>query len=257
MYETENDLGIPSPKIQPYESSLQKALKYFREPIDYNSCGNNLRIALEEFFRTFIPSKYFINDKNEQIQATSLTLDPLLVKAREYFNYVSFDTTPLDKLDRYRVRSLNPSSHYNPKTEYFKKELLEIFSILDSLKKNKNGSVVAKDKKINFEIKTQSGKSFIYTAILLDNICLYQKSDGSASFYKDSDERAYAMIGFTEDNTSTTILTHEINRCNLQTLYADTVTYINRSQVAIVETDIYKFFSDENGNTLEQLKNKY
>jgi energy-coupling factor transporter ATP-binding protein EcfA2 len=254
MYETENDLGIPSPKIQPYESSLQKALKYFREPIDYNSCGNNLRIALEEFFRTFIPYKYFVNDKGEQLQATSLTLDPLLVKAREYFNYVGFNTTPLDKLDRYRVRSLNPSSHYNPKTDYFKKELLEIFSILDSLKKNRNQSALAKDNKIKFEVKTQSGKSFAYTAILLDNIYLYQKSDGSPSFYKDTDERAYAMIGFTEDNTTTTILTHEINRCTLQTLYTDTVGYINRSQVAIIETDMYKVFTDENGKTLEQLK---
>lgn len=135
MYETENDKGIPIPQIQSYESSLQKALKYFKQQIDYNACGNNLRIALEEFFRGFLPHRYFIDGAGQPVPPNNMMLDRLLVKAREYFNYVGFDTTPLDKLDRHRVRSLNPSSHFNPRTEYFKKELQEIFSILDGLKK--------------------------------------------------------------------------------------------------------------------------
>lgn len=253
MYETENEKKIPIPQIQPYESSLQKALKYFKQQIDYNACGNNLRIALEEFFRGYLPHKYFVNDAGNPIPATSMMLDALLVKAREYFNYVGFDTTPIDKLDRYRVRSLNPTAHFNPRTEYFKKELNEVFSILEGLKKNLHEPVLAKDKKIKFEIHTQSGKLYTYTAILLDGICLYQKSDGTASFFKNDDERAYVMIGCTVDNT-TNLLTHEINRCSLQTLYSDTVDFINRTEVAVINTDMFTVFRDENGTSLNDLK---
>ena len=255
MYETENNKSIPVPQIQVYESHLQKALKYFKNQIDYNACGNNLRIALEEFFRGFLPNRYFVNDAGNPIQATSMMLDALLVKAREYFNYVGFDTNPIDKLDRYRVRSLNPTAHFNPRTEYFKKELQEVFSILDGLKKNFHKHILSTEKKIKFEIKTQSGKSFVYTAILLDGICLYQKSDGTASFFKDTDERAYVMIGCTENNTTTELLSHEINRCTLQTLYTNTVAFINKSEVAIVDTDIFAVFTDENGTALNDLKN--
>ena len=253
MYEGEDDTKIPVPQIQPYESSLQRAFKYFKNQIDYNACGNNLRIALEEFFRDFLPHRYFVNGEGNPAHATSLMLDPLLVKAREYFNYVGFDTTPIDKLDRYRVRSLNPSSHFNPRTEYFKKELQDIFSILEGLKKNKNEPLLKKDQKIKFEIKTQSGKSFIYTAVLLDSICLYQKSGGTASFFKDTDERAYAMISCIEDG-KTTSLSHEINRCTLQRLYTDTIAHINKKEVAIIESNILKVFTDEAGAGLEQLK---
>lgn len=253
MYETENDKKIPIPQIQPYESSLQKALKYFKQQIDYNACGNNLRIALEEFFRGYLPHRYFVDGAGQPVSPNSMMLDGLLVKAREYFTYVGFDTTPLDKLDRYRVRSLNPSSHFNPRTEYFKKELQEIFSILDGLKKNLHEATLTKDKKITFAIQTQSGRTLTYTAILLDGISLYQKSDGTASFYKDTDERGYVMIGCTENNV-TTILNHNINRCTLQALYNDTIAYINRTEVSIVAADMYAVFKDENGQTLEQLK---
>lgn len=245
MYETENDSKIPVPSIQLYETSMQKALMYFKNPIDYNSCGNNLRAALEEFFLDYIPHNYLNNQT---------MLGGLIVSARAYFNYLGFDTNPIDKLDRYRERSLNPTSHHNPRTEYYKRELQEIFSILDGLKKNRNEPVLKKDQKVKFEIKTQSGKVFNYTAVLLDHIRLYKKSDGSASFFKDSDERAYAMIGCTENNTNTTMLSHDINRCTIQTLYDDTVAYINRTDVAIVEANLYIVFTDQNGKTLEDLK---
>ncbi|WP_431198741.1 hypothetical protein ACRQ5D_31770 [Mucilaginibacter sp. P25] len=135
MYESENNAGIPVPLITAYESSLQKALKYFKSEIDYNACGNNLRISIEEFFREFIPHKFLVNNDGTPIPNTGLMIDTLLVKAREYFDSVGFNTRPLDKLERYRVRSLNPSSHYNPRTEYFKKELQDIFRIIDELKK--------------------------------------------------------------------------------------------------------------------------
>ncbi|GMQ25715.1 hypothetical protein Aoki45_23970 [Algoriphagus sp. oki45] len=254
MYEAEDGNGIPIPHIVEYESSIQKAIKYFKHQVDYNACGNNLRVALEELFRNYLPHKYFVDGAGRPIAANSLMLDGLLVKAREYFTYVGFELYPIDKLDRYRVRSLNPTSHYNPKTDYFKRELEDIFSLIQKLKANRNEAALSKDEKIKFEIKTTSGKTYSYTAILLDDICLYQKFDGSPSFFITTDERGYIMIGCTIDSTTTQILNHPINRSTLQKLYDDTIAYINKAETAIVETDMYQVFTDVNGNPLNNLK---
>ena len=96
MYEGENYQNIPIPIIQEYESSLQKALFYFKERIDYNACGNNLRSALEEFFLSFIPHNFLDGQT---------MLAGLIATAKTYFSYVGFDTQPLDKLDRYKRRA--------------------------------------------------------------------------------------------------------------------------------------------------------
>ena len=131
---------------------------------------------------------------------------------------------------------------------------MEIFTILESLKKNKNEALIKKDEKLKFEIRTQNGKTFKYTAILLDHIRLYQKFDSSPSFFKDTDERGYVMIDFVEDNNNAISLNHKINQCTLQTLYNDTIIYINRSNVSVVETNMYTVFKDENETALEILK---
>jgi Recombinational DNA repair ATPase (RecF pathway) len=244
MFEAENINGIPIPHIVPHESSLQKALKYFKYQIDYNACGNNLRAALEEFFLDFIPHKF---QKNGNMIAG------LLVDAKSYFTHIGFDTAPIDKLERYRERSLNPTSHYNPRADYFKRELKEIFSILESLKNNRNEAILRKDDKIKFDIQSQSGTVFGYTAILLDDISLYKKNDGTASFFKETDERGYVMIGFTENN-STKLLNSEIRCCTLKALYDDTVKFINRGDISIEEADMFSVFKNEIGESLNELK---
>ncbi len=254
MYESENFNGIPVPQLQKYETSLQKAFKYFRNPIDYNSCGNNLRIALEEFFREFIPSAYLVQSDNTPIPETGLMLDTLIAKARVYFTYVGFDIKPLDKLDRYRIRSLNPSSHYNPKTDYFKKELLDIFGILDELKKNRNDAVLATDDKIKFRIQTISRHTHDYTVLLLNDINLYKKSDGSASFFKDLDKRGYVMVEYSKDGGKAKKLNHELKKLTLAELYADTASHYTGKDAAILEADMYTIFTDENGKALNELK---
>ena len=254
MYEVENGRDIPIPYITEYESNIQKSLKYFKEQIDYNACGNNLRMVLEEFFRNHLPHKYFVNETGNPISAKSLMLDALLTKAREYFTYVGFDITPLDKLDRYRVRSLNPTSHYNPKTDYFKRELKEIFSILQLLKGNRNEALLCKDHKIKFDIQTTSGKTYSYTAILLDDICFYQKNDGSASFFIDIDERGYALEKCVEGANETIFNPQQQVKGTLQKIYNETIEYINKTETAIIEIDMYSIFKNENGICLNDLK---
>lgn len=62
------------------------------------------------------------------------------------------------------------------------------------------------------------------------------------------------MIGCTENNL-TDRLSHNINRCTLQTLYNETVAYINgQGQEVVVANNLYEVFTDEHGNSLENLK---
>lgn len=254
MYEAEIDDKKPVSVIQPYNSYLGKALYYLKEKIDYSACGNNLRNALEGYFREFLPENSLRDAHGNPVDATGLMLNDLLVRARLYFNLIGFDTSLLDKLDRYRTRSMNSASHYNPKADYYKKELTEIVSILEDLKKNKNQPIIKKNELIKFSVGTQGGITFGYTVRLLDDICLYIKNDGIVSFYNDADKRTYVVIEITETNQQPTAPNYNMNNMTLLELYNSVMPYINRNHLAIVQSDMYTVFTDVNGQTLEQLK---
>jgi energy-coupling factor transporter ATP-binding protein EcfA2 len=252
MYETDNINKIPIPIIVKHKDSLQKALYYFKENIDYYACGNNLRSALEEYFRLFIPRNKFRDRNGNPIEPKNLMLFDLLIHAKKYFNEVNFDTDPLDKLEKYKERSLNPASHYNPLTDFYKKELQEIFSILYLLKNNKRFTVIKCNETINFDINTKSGKVFTYEAKLLNDICVYNKNDGNHNYYVPTD-----VIGIVFTKC---LINGEPSKADqkekktLQNIYEDTINYINKEEQAI-EYDILDVFKDKNGFTLEQLKN--
>lgn len=254
MYETENNKKIPIPQIQAYESSLQKALKYFKQQIDYSACGNNLRIALEDFFRNYLPHQYFVDGSKQPVSSQSLMLEVLLNKAKEYFTYARFDVSPLDKLDRYRVRSLNPASHYNPRADYFKKELSEIFGILDALKNNKHESLLSKNDKIKFTIRMKTGESYHYLVALLDDIRLYQRSDGSPSYFIDSDKRDYVIVEVREDDKEATTKGNPVTNRSLWELYLDTAKYLSKKGKVVLSNNVYRVFTNESGTTLLDLK---
>ena len=252
MFEGEDENGIPIPKLVPSGSSFQKAIYYFKENIDYSACGNNLRSALEEFFRGFVPKNNFRDDTGNPIDEKNLMLHELLQHAKKYFALVGFDQAPLDKLDRYREQSLNRASHYNPKTEFYKKELAEIFSLIELLKKNRIIPVVYSDKQIQFEIKTQEGKTYSYEATLLDDINVYNKNNGSANFFVPSDVITLVYTKCLIDGTPSK---HgQQHKGTLQSIYNELVSYINKSGTAIVEPDLYKIIKNENGKTLNDIK---
>lgn len=251
MYEGENENGIPIPKVLPSGSSLQKAIYYFKENIDYSACGNNLRGALEEFFREFIPKNHFRDDKGNPIDEKNLMLHELLQQAKKYFAFVGFDVRPLDKLDRYREQSLNRASHYNPKTEFYKKELNEIFGLIELLKKNKIIPIVKKDKQLHWEIKTSEGKTYFYEAILLDNINVYNKNDGNPNYFVPADKITLVYTQCLIDGVPQT--TGQRRPGTLTSLYRELLPFINKSGTAIVEADVLKIFKNEADATLESL----
>ncbi len=254
MYIDDLNVSQERPKILPYQTSIQKAWKYYHEK-DYTVCGNSLRIALEEFFIKFIPKKY------RKIEDDKSTLNYLLVCAREYFGIIGFDKSALDVLDRYKKRSLNPASHYNPNTNYFKSELRETLEIYDTLQKLKNEIIINKDSYLQFSIKTTCGKEYLYEVEIADDIRLYHNgTSNSVSFFLPNDTYQYTVKKCTFfDNGNTPILSTyntKINNKTLLALYNETKNFVIRKYgVSVIEeTDMYEVFTDLQGNSLNSLK---
>jgi len=260
MYESFLPSGIPTPVITEYRSNLQKANFYFTdlEGIDYNACGNNLRAALEEFFRGFIPVEFFRVGAGNPVQAHTLTLNPLIVKCIEYFNHLGWDISILDKLNRYRERALNQTSHYNPKSNYYKKELQDTFEILNKLQQYKVIPIFKTDEKIQFDVKSNSGDEFVYTFIILDDIRLYKEPKaGSNSFYCINDKRSYAVVAMTSSNKSDLFNPHIIvNNKTLTELYEETIVNLEGriGEGCVREMNVYSAYKNLEGINFNILK---
>lgn len=139
MYETENgDKKVP--KVVTYQSPLSKAYAYFRGenyPIDYNACGNNQRQALEEIFKEQFKAYTLKNENNELVNVDGLMIGECIIKAKEMYTKIGFDIDLLDELDIHRTQSLNPSSHHNPQSNFYKLELKRTFEIIRLLQEYK------------------------------------------------------------------------------------------------------------------------
>ena len=259
MYESNLLDGKTVPEITEYKSKTQKAYHYFNNKghIDYQACGNNLRTALEEFFREFLPSKFLRKENGaEPMENTSLTLNTLLVRATNYFNHLGFSTLLLDRLNRYRERALNQASHYNPTSNYFKRELQDTFEILKELRRYRNEIIIPNDEILNFTITSRSGNDYNYKFKPLSEIRLnLEPGSGKTSFYCDDDKFTFALVEFTSPN-GTVELDKLTNRRTFQEFYDETITGLEAhiKEVCVRSTEIYDTIKNEAGRSLIELK---
>lgn len=258
LYEATQMDGKRIPSITTYKSYLQKAYQYFNdvENIDYNACGNNLRSALEEILREIIPSKFLRQDNGEAISITSQTLSTLIMKCTDFFNHIGFDIALLERLDRYRERALNQTSHYNPKSNYYKRELQDTFEIITELKKYRFDSIIKTDTILQFSVFSKSGKEYIYSFKPLDSICLYlEPKETATSFYCPNDKRPYALIGFTTEGESE-LLTPVAPNLTLKDFYIQTIEGLEKKigEECKKEEDVYSIIKTIDGNNLNKLK---
>ena len=258
MYESSFPDKKKIPVIMEHQSNIQKAHHYFNnhDSIDYNACGNNLRAALEEFFRDFIPKDFLRDGKNNPIDKNSLTLNPLIERCILYFIHIGFNTEILDKLNRYRERALNQTSHYNPNSNYFKKELQETFEILNLLKTYQTEAMVLKDDSLLFSVVSKSGKQYSYTFKPLDDIRLYRESiDGAISFYCPADKRTYGFVDFTKEGVTEPFKVINKNK-TLDEFYNETIIKLeeNIGEPCIREADVFEAIKNIEGKSLIELK---
>jgi hypothetical protein len=258
LYETTLPDGKRIPSITIHKSYLQKAYYYFNDQdnIDYSACGNNLRSALEEVLREVIPRAFLLQGDGTPIADTSLTLNTLIVKCIDYFNHLGFGISLLDRLNRYRERALNQTSHYNPKSNYFKKELQDTFEIINELKRYRFDVVVKFDELMNFSIFSGNQTEYVYTFKLLDNIRLYlEPREGALSFYSIGDKRTYALKGFS-NNGKTNIVSSVTGSLTLDEFYDETISGLEQiiGHNCVRNPDVYSVFKTMDGRTLRDLK---
>ena len=239
------------PSIVTYQDALAKAYSYFKGnhcPIDYCACGNNQRQALEELFKKQFKA-YSLRDQNNQLVNTDkLMLGECISKAKDMYQIIGFDTDVLDELDIHLNQSLNPSSHHNPQSNFYKKEIERTFEIIEILRKHKIKPIVSKDEVITLSIKCTDNTEFTYEIQLLDDILIYKKPNNDY-FLKGDDKRKYVIKncnGIHKDNT-----THCFS---LQELYDDTIRWIEKYHKEVIrEGDIHRIYSYEGGSLIERL----
>ena len=256
MYETENgDKKVP--KVVTYQSSLSKAYAYFKGdnyPIDYNACGNNQRQALEEIFKEQFKVYSIRNEKNELINTNELMIGECITRARDMYKNIGFDTNLLDELDIHREQSLNPSSHHNPQSNFYKSEIKRTFEIIELLQKHKIVPLIQKDSIITFSVNCDDGTTYNYEVQLLDDILVYKKPD-SSFFYNSSDKRKYVIL-----KCNGRVLKNTTNGLTLQEFYDDTINGIkgNLGKNPILEKnifDLFKFNGKSINETLAEMNN--
>lgn len=248
MYQAKSKEGYPVPFVTKHKTPIQKAYYYFNEHVDYNACGNNLRSALEEHFINFLPSKYLPSKKKRM-------LGKLIEKAEKYFDFVGYDKDCLIKIERYKSRSLNPTSHYNPKSNFYKKELQDIFEIYETLNRLSNKPLFHTNELISYTVVTEEGDNYTYNFKLLDDICIYDKQDGSDPDILLKDKRSYVLVSYAKNGGQPTVRDDNENDHTLQELYDLTLQKIrdHLHQAPIVETEMKEVFKNENGKSIKSL----
>ncbi len=242
------------PVLQQYDAPLSKAYAYYKgdnRPIDYNACGNNQRQALEEIFKKQFVS-YGAKDKNgELIKVDKLMIDGCISLAREIYPIIGFETDLLDELDIYRKQSLNPTSHHNPKTNYYKAEIDRTFQIINLLGNYQIRPLISHDEIINLTIACEDGSVEKYRIQLLNDILMYKKPDG-IFYIMYEDKRPYCIVGINGKDSNI-----KTGPQTLKELYEDTINglEIKLHKKAVVCENILSVYQF-NDKTLEELLNK-
>lgn len=254
MYETErNEKKVPA--VYSYQSALSKAYAYFKGincQIDYNACGNNQRQALEEIFKEQFAAYSLKNENGELVQTSGLMIAACIDKAKDTYTKIGFDTQILYELDIHRTQSLNPSSHHNPQSNFYKSEIERTFEIINILKQHKIEKLISCDSELILDVHCDDGTSILYKVQILDDILVYKKP--SSSYYINSnDKRKYFVkeCNGSQCNITTSAFT-------LSNFYEDTLNGIQKTlkKTPIREEEILLIFKYE-GKTIQGILDEW
>lgn len=251
MYETEEgEKRVPS--IVEYQTPLSKAYAYFKGkncPIDYNACGNNQRQALEEIFKKQFNTYCLKDEQNCLVNTKDLMLGGCIAYAKKIYPLINYNIEILNELNIHIKQSLNPSSHHNPKSNFYKRELQRTFEIIEILKKHYIKVLIETDSVLTFKILCKDSSEYNYKVIILDNILIYKKPNSDYYFIPD-DRYNYQMV-----ECDGKPLDHKINSRSLIDLYNETINGIktNLHKDPIVEGDVYSVFNRDSKRLIELL----
>lgn len=141
------------PGISPPENTVDQDKRYFEKPLifraegkeplakakeyflncDYPAAGNALRKECERFLKHYLPNTRRIAKDGSEVD----TLEKLLIQLELFFDDcdLSLDTDLVDQIRYFRRAVLNPASHDDIRHSLYRREIEEMFSLVEKLKK--------------------------------------------------------------------------------------------------------------------------
>lgn len=129
--DTEGKPLFEMPKLFPDKGNIKLARVYF-EQFDYPAAGNALRKECERILKNYMERGYLLNNNGNLLQ-----LGELLLKLTEYFEDAG-QTIPRDLLSQiifFKNALLNPASHHDLRSDFYRKEIEKAFDAVDRLEK--------------------------------------------------------------------------------------------------------------------------
>ena len=189
------------PVIQQHKTPLAKAYQYYRGAgcdIDYNACGNNLRQELERILKGLLSFSSLRQKNGKPLDINKLMLKDCIDYAKAKFSSWGFNVCLLNEIDNLRVLTINPTSHFNPKSDYYKQELQRTFEIVEELNNCQIKTFIFANSVLVLKIHDKTSVEHYYKFKLSDDVFIYNSGSG---FHLNNKEK-YHMVVFENDGKS-------------------------------------------------------
>lgn len=156
IYVDRHTKKFDQPAIMPVKSDLDKATHYFRTK-QYPACANHQRKICEQLIKRFLPEnlKYDAIPDGGIVPVTKLSV--MVDRLKIYLEENGLSFSPFLKLKNSMRVVMNPLSHDDPDSPVFRREIEDVFKIIDELGRLKNEIIVKPGKMIT--MKKNNGKN--------------------------------------------------------------------------------------------------
>lgn len=189
IYTKENNNKFQPVIIQPSLDYYDSAMKYF-DAKDYPACGNYQRKAFEKLIRDFLPSNMTLKCNEDGTVGRIDKLETLFDQFKKYIEQCSLDFSPFTDFTLYKRVVLNPLSHDDIKSPYFKSELEKTFQILDALRALKRIEIIKAGESLFITKNNSQGVEHKFSLESKDNF----------SVIKQDATRVYSKCAFVTKN---------------------------------------------------------
>lgn len=215
-----------APLIQPYDSPYSKAKHYYEGDgcmVDFSASGNSLRNAFECALKNIL-LRLDVNKNTDgtPIRYDNVMLADLIKLARTFFPQKNISLDIINEIDGIKNILLNPTSHYNPETDFYGQELEKAFGIYEKLSQCEIKTIVPKGEEMQINIPKADGNVYEYHVTCKKDIKAY-KVYGAHAFCV-LWEPMKCSFTFSEDRDGKV---HNENKLRVDDFYNGNVDYVN------------------------------
>lgn len=150
MYVDKYSEEFEQPAILPAADDYEKAWHYFKTQ-QYPACANYQRKICENLIKKFLPENLKFDHLPNGDIAPVNKLSTFVDKFKLYMDQHRLSFEPFLKLKNSLRIVMNPLSHDDTDSPVYRREIEDVFSIIDELRKLKNEIVVKEGKKITMK----------------------------------------------------------------------------------------------------------